>query len=58
MTKIQDFAGLPEEELLWTPQRQDAINDCWSAARSCIDLLQTQFDLPLHFPTSVVCWGQ
>jgi glycosyltransferase involved in cell wall biosynthesis len=50
---IQDATNLSREELLWLPQRADAISDSWSAARYCIDLLRTQFDLRLRFPRAL-----
>lgn len=50
---IQDATGLPREDLLWLPQRADAISDSWSAARFCIDLLRTRFDLRLRFPRAL-----
>jgi glycosyltransferase involved in cell wall biosynthesis len=47
---IQDATSLPRDELLWLPQRADAISDSWSAARYCIDLLRSRLDLRSRFP--------
>jgi GT2 family glycosyltransferase len=48
--EIQRQTNLPREGFLWAPQQVDAIDDHWSAARYCIDLLRDRFDLRLRFP--------
>jgi FkbM family methyltransferase len=50
---VQEATGLLREELLWPPQRADAIDDIWSAARYLLDLLRTRFDLRLRFPAAL-----
>src|SRR5260221_796406 len=47
--EIQRQTDLPREELLWSPQQVDAIDDHWSAARYWIDLLRYRLDLRLRF---------
>jgi len=56
--EIQDATGLSREEFLWSPQQAYAINDSWSAARYCIDLLRTRWDLRLKFSRALSSGAQ
>ena len=45
--------GLDRRHFLWVPQQADAVDDLWSAARYCIDLLRTRADLRQRFPDAL-----
>jgi len=47
---VQAVVGPPREWVLWSPQRPDAVDTVWSAARFCIDLLRSRSELRQRFP--------
>jgi glycosyltransferase involved in cell wall biosynthesis len=56
--EIQDATGLSQEEFLWPAQQGDAIDDSSSAARYCIDLLRTRWELRSKFPRALSSGAQ
>ena len=50
---VFEATGFERERLLWSPQRVSDINDCWSAARFCIDVLRMHPYLRHQFPDAL-----
>jgi glycosyltransferase involved in cell wall biosynthesis len=50
---VQAVVGAPREWVLWSPQRPDAVDTVWSAARFCIDLLRSRSELRQRFPRAL-----
>jgi GT2 family glycosyltransferase/glycosyltransferase involved in cell wall biosynthesis len=48
-----EAAGLPREDVVWTPEPSHRIADTWSAARWCLDLLRTRPDIARRFPSAL-----
>lgn len=51
-------AGRPRDEVMWMPQEGGRVDDLWSAARWCIDLLRRRPDLRAAFPNALSEGGQ
>lgn len=50
---VTKHSGVARESFIWIPQAPSAIDDLWSAARFCIDLLRTRADLRERFPDAL-----
>ncbi|HIJ61805.1 MAG TPA: glycosyltransferase [Rhodospirillaceae bacterium] len=49
--------GLGRQDILWPAQSPAAIDDHWSAARFCIDVLRSRPDLRARFPEALSAGG-
>ena len=50
---VAEAVGLPVAALSWPPVLPEAIDDRWSAARWCLDLLRRRTDLRRRFPDAL-----
>ena len=51
--EVAAAVGVPVADLSWPPPLPEAINDQWSAARWCLDLLRRRPDLHERFPDAL-----
>ena len=49
--------GLGRQDILWSAQTPATMNDLWSAARFCIDLLRSRADLRIRFSEALSAGG-
>jgi glycosyltransferase involved in cell wall biosynthesis len=52
-TDVADATDLERGQFMWTPQPAAEVEDVWSAARYCIDLLRSRADLRQRFPDAL-----
>jgi glycosyltransferase involved in cell wall biosynthesis len=50
---VSKVSGLQRNQFTWPQQKPSEINDLWSAARFCVDLLRARTDLRRRFPNAL-----